>query len=70
MESVKHLSCGGLNKMTRLGIILVIIVTTGLIFYTTSSSPPTIVVVEKEKNKGPWKFLHCTSTNKDCGKLE
>ena len=54
--------------MTRLGIILVIIVTTGIIFYTASSS--NIVVVEKEKNKGPWKFLHCTSNNKDCGKLE
>ena len=54
--------------MTRLGMILVIIVTTGIIFYTTSSS--NIVVVEKEKNKGPWKFLHCTSNNKDCGKLE
>jgi len=53
--------------MTRLGIIIAIILTTGIIFYTTSSSPPTIVV---EKNKGPWKFLHCTSNNKDCGKLE
>jgi len=67
VEYVKHLSCGGLNKMTRLGIIIAIILTTGIIFYTTSSSPPTIVV---EKNKGPWKFLHCTSNNKDCGKLE
>ena len=61
--------------MTRLGIIIAIILTTGIIFYTTnydrpSSSSPTIVVVEKEKNKGPWKFLHCTSNNKDCGKLE
>ena len=55
--------------MTRLGFIIAIILTTGIIFYTTSSSP-TIVVVEKEKNKGPWKFLHCTSNNKDCGKLE
>jgi len=58
--------------MTRLGIIIAIILTTGIIFYTnydrpSSSSPPTIVV---EKNKGPWKFLHCTSNNKDCGKLE
>ena len=54
--------------MTRLGFIIVIILTTGIIFYTASSS--NIVVVEKEKNKGPWKFLHCTSNNKDCGKLE
>jgi len=54
--------------MTRLGIIIAIILTTGIIFYTASSS--NIVVVEKEKNKGPWKFLHCTSNNKDCGKLE
>ena len=54
--------------MTRLGIILVILVATGIVFYATSSS--NIVVVEKEKNKGPWKFLHCTSNNKDCGKLE
>ena len=64
--------------MTRLGIIIAIILATGIIFYVnktifpsfSSSSSPTIVAVEKEKNKGPWKFLHCTSTNKDCGKLE
>jgi len=58
--------------MTRLGFIIVIILATGIIFYTNydrpSSSSSTIVVVEK--NKGPWKFLHCTSNNKDCGKLE
>jgi len=60
--------------MTRLGIIITIILATGIIFYVNktifpsfSSSSSTIVV---EKNKGPWKFLHCTSNNKDCGKLE
>jgi hypothetical protein len=61
MESVKLLSCGGLNKMTRLGFIIVIILATGIIFYTG---------VGVEKSKGPWKFLHCTSTNNDCGRLE
>ena len=58
--------------MTRLGIIIVIILATGIIFYTNYDSPAprwdnTSVV---EKDKGPWKFLHCTSTNKDCGRLQ
>ena len=52
--------------MTRLGFIIVMILATGIIFYTGQNNPS----VGVEKSKGPWKFLHCTSTNKDCGKLE
>jgi len=55
--------------MTRFGFIIVIILTTGIIFYTNYDRPSSSTIVV-EKNKGPWKFLHCTSTNKDCGKLE
>ena len=47
--------------MTRLGFIIVVILATGIIFYTG---------VGVEKSKGPWKFLHCTPTNNDCGRLE
>ena len=53
--------------MTRLGFIIVMILATGIIFYTGQNNPS---VVGVEKSKGPWKFLHCTSTNNDCGRLE
>ena len=58
--------------MTRLGIIIVIILATGVIFYTNYDrpAPPWEKSSVVEKDKGPWKFLHCTPTNKDCGKLE
>ena len=56
--------------MTRLGIIIAIILTTGIIFYTNYDRPSSSSTIVVEKNKGPWKFLHCTSTKKDCGKLE
>ena len=51
--------------MVRLGFIIVIILITGTIFYTNYNSPSNV-----EQDKGPWKFLHCTSTNKDCGRLQ